>query len=39
MPECTVPGMSDKQASALINLLQKQLSAYSDLHLTLKHIH
>ncbi|GAC1396661.1 MAG: hypothetical protein NVS4B6_12720 [Mycobacterium sp.] len=27
MPECNVPGMSDKQASALINLLPRCLPA------------
>jgi starvation-inducible DNA-binding protein len=39
MPEFTVPGMSDKAAREVADLLQKQLSTYNDLHLTLKHVH
>lgn len=35
----TVPGMTDKDADQVIELLQKQLSCYNDLHLTLKHVH
>ena len=35
----TIPGMSDKDASEVATLLQKQLSTYNDLHLTLKHVH
>ena len=35
----TVPGISDKDAREVANLLQKQLSTYNDLHLTLKHVH
>ena len=35
----TIPGMSDKDAREVANLLQKQLSTYNDLHLTLKHVH
>jgi len=35
----TVPGMTDKEADQVIELLQKQLSTYNDLHLTLKHVH
>ena len=31
--------MTDKQGVRLAELLQKQLSTYNDLHLTLKHIH
>ncbi len=31
--------MTDKQGARLAELLQKQLSTYNDLHLTLKHIH
>jgi starvation-inducible DNA-binding protein len=31
--------MSDKDASEVATLLQKQLSTYNDLHLTLKHVH
>lgn len=39
MTQFTVPGMTDKQAAQVAELLQKQLSTYNDLHLTLKHIH
>ena len=39
MSEYTIPGMTDKQAAQVAELLQKQLSRYNDLHLTLKHIH
>jgi starvation-inducible DNA-binding protein len=39
MAQFTIPGLSDKQAARLAELLQKQLSTYNDLHLTLKHIH
>ncbi len=39
MSEFTVPGMTDKEAAQVAELLQKQLSRYNDLHLTLKHIH
>jgi len=35
----TVPGMSGKAGSRVAELLQKQLSTYNDLHLTLKHVH
>lgn len=35
----TVPGMSDKDASAVVALLQDRLNALNDLSLTLKHIH
>src|SRR3954465_2216323 len=35
----TIPGMSGKDASKVADLLQKQLSTYNDLHLTLKHVH
>ncbi|MCV7422631.1 DNA starvation/stationary phase protection protein [Mycobacterium yunnanensis] len=35
----TIPGMSDKDAGEVATLLQKQLSTYNDLHLTLKHVH
>jgi starvation-inducible DNA-binding protein len=31
--------MSEKQGSEIAELLQKQLSRYNDLHLTLKHVH
>jgi starvation-inducible DNA-binding protein len=39
MAEFTIPGMSEKQGAEVAELLQKQLSTYNDLHLTLKHIH
>lgn len=39
MTQFTIPGLNDKQAARLTELLQKQLSTYNDLHLTLKHIH
>ncbi len=35
----TVPGLSDEQSSTVITALQNRLSAYNDLHLTLKHVH
>jgi starvation-inducible DNA-binding protein len=35
----TVPGLSAEQAEEVIELLQRRLSAYNDLHLTLKHVH
>lgn len=35
----TVPGLTDKQGAQVAELLQRHLSAYNDLHLTLKHIH
>jgi starvation-inducible DNA-binding protein len=35
----TVPGMADKDAKAVIALLQDRLDALNDLALTLKHIH
>lgn len=35
----TVPGLSDKQGAEVAAMLQKQLSRYNDLHLTLKHVH
>ena len=39
MTQFTTPGLTDKQSARLTELLQKQLSTYNDLHLTLKHIH
>jgi starvation-inducible DNA-binding protein len=39
MTQFTIPGLTDKQAARLTELLPKQLSTYNDLHLTLKHIH
>jgi starvation-inducible DNA-binding protein len=35
----TVPGMEEKEADAVIELLQDRLNALNDLALTLKHIH
>jgi starvation-inducible DNA-binding protein len=39
MTEFTIPGLSEKDGSKVADLLQKQLSTYNDLHLTLKHVH
>ncbi len=39
MTAFTVPGLSDKQGAEVAELLQKALSRYNDLHLTLKHVH
>lgn len=39
MPEFTLPGLSDKNGREVAELLQKSLSTYNDLHLTLKHVH
>ena len=39
MSRFTVPGLTDAQGADVAALLQKQLSAYNDLHLTLKHVH
>lgn len=35
----TVPGISDENSKTVVAALQDRLSAYNDLHLTLKHIH
>jgi starvation-inducible DNA-binding protein len=35
----TIPGLSDAKSRKVADLLQKQLSTYNDLHLTLKHVH
>ncbi|MCB0942238.1 MAG: DNA starvation/stationary phase protection protein [Mycobacterium sp.] len=35
----TIPGLTEKQGRQVADLLQKQLSTYNDLHLTLKHVH
>jgi len=35
----TVPGMSDKNSTRVIEILQTRLHAHNDLHLTLKHVH
>jgi starvation-inducible DNA-binding protein len=39
MTQFTVPGMSNKEGAEVAELLQKALSRYNDLHLTLKHVH
>ncbi len=39
MTQFTVPGLTDQQATKTADLLQKQLSTYNDVHLTLKHVH
>jgi starvation-inducible DNA-binding protein len=39
MTSFTIPGLSDKDGNKVADLLQKQLSTYNDLHLTLKHVH
>jgi starvation-inducible DNA-binding protein len=39
MTEFTIPGLSEKDANEVADILQKQLSTYNDLHLTLKHVH
>ena len=35
----TVPGLTEAKSRKVADLLQKQLSTYNDLHLTLKHVH
>ncbi len=39
MTQFTVPGLTEQQGAKVAELLQKQLSTYNDLHLTLKHVH
>ena len=39
MTSFTVPGMSTKEGAEVAEMLQKALSRYNDLHLTLKHVH
>jgi len=39
MPSFTIPGLSNEKSRKVTDLLQKQLSTYNDLHLTLKHVH
>ena len=39
MSEFTVPGLSSADGSSVADILQERLSAYNDLHLTLKHVH
>ena len=35
----TIPGMSNSDSATVIGILQNRLTALSDLHLTLKHVH
>lgn len=35
----TVPGVNADQAGQIVELLQRRLHAFNDLHLTLKHVH
>jgi starvation-inducible DNA-binding protein len=39
MGEFTIPGLTEQQGGQVAELLQKQLARYTDLHLTLKHVH
>ena len=39
MTTYAIPGLSPQQCDELAAILQKRLSAYNDLHLTLKHVH
>ena len=39
MTTYVIPGLSEEGSAELAQLLQKRLSAYNDLHLTLKHVH
>jgi starvation-inducible DNA-binding protein len=39
MTSFTIPGLSETDGNKIADLLQKQLSTYNDLHLTLKHVH
>lgn len=39
MTSFTIPGLSEEDSAEVAELLQKALSRYSDLHLTLKHVH
>ena len=39
MTTYSIPGMSEESATELAGLVQERLSAYNDLHLTLKHVH
>lgn len=38
-PTFTLPGVSKADSAKIIAILQNRLSAYNDLHLTLKHVH
>jgi starvation-inducible DNA-binding protein len=39
MTSYAIPGLSAQDCDTLASLLQERLSAYNDLHLTLKHVH
>lgn len=39
MTEFSIPGLTESSSRRIRDLLQTQLSAYNDLHLTLKHVH
>jgi starvation-inducible DNA-binding protein len=39
MTSYTIPGLTADECSSLAAILQERLSAYNDLHLTLKHVH
>lgn len=39
MTSYTVPGLDRKDNDAVVDLLQRRLASYNDLHLTLKHVH
>lgn len=39
MTTYTIPGLTEQDSETLVATLQQRLSAYNDLHLTLKHVH
>jgi starvation-inducible DNA-binding protein len=39
MTTFSIPGLTEQECQELAGLLQERLSAYNDLHLTLKHVH
>ena len=39
MTTYSIPGLSEEDSAGLTKVLQGRLSAYNDLHLTLKHVH
>ena len=39
MTTYSIPGLTQQQCDELAAILQERLSAYNDLHLTLKHVH
>ena len=39
MTTYSIPGLTEDDSTQLVGLLQERLSAYNDLHLTLKHVH